>query len=176
MRSIVIASSSQKMTAKLNRVLLTVTDDIYYCKSGAQLYSLCDRIGGGVLIVSGFKDISVNDIKNTLSLDWDIVAVLPSGMPAPFYSSNLTVLTAPVSARELLSAVEMLMNVTEYKKTAYEAEKADAVKEAKNILMKRKCISEDKAHYLLQKLSMDKGLSMKKIAEQIIAESGLSKT
>lgn len=172
MRSIVIASSSQNMMTKLDRILLTLSADIYHCKNEAELYSLCDRLGGGILIVSAFREASVNDIKNALSLEWDIIAVLPSGAPIPFYSSNLTVLTAPVSVRELLSAVEMLMNVTDYKKTTYEHDKADAVEEAKRILMKKNKLSEDKAHYLLQKLSMDRGVPLKKAAEKIIIENG----
>lgn len=159
------------MITKINRLLMTLSAyDTYSCKSEVQLLSLCDRLGGGILIVSALRDSSVNDIKDALSLDWDIIAILPPGMPVPFYSSNLTVFTAPVNVGEFLSAVESLMNVTDYKKTSYDSQKANAVEEAKKILIKRKNISEDTAHYLLQKMSMDRGISMKKLAEMIIRE------
>lgn len=171
MRSIVIASSSQNMMTKINRILLTMpVCDTHYCRTEAQLYSLCDRLGGGILIVSAFRDVSVNDIKNSLSLDWDIIAILPSGMPIPFYSSNLTVFTAPVNVGELTATIESLQSVTDYKKTVYESRKADIVDEAKRVLIRRKKISEDQAHYLLQKMSMDKGISMKKLAERIVMQ------
>ena len=172
MRSIIVASSSQNMLTKLNRILLTFQAyDIYYCKTEAELYSLCDRLDGGVLIVSAFRDTSVNDIKNSLSLDWDIVSILPPGVPVPFYSSNLTVFTAPVNISEFLSTVEMLMNITDYKKTLYDEVKANSIDEAKRILIKKKGLSEDQAHYFLQKTSMDKGISIKKIAEKIIKDN-----
>ncbi len=172
MRSIVVASSSRNMMTKLNRVLLTLQAyDIYYCKTEAELYSFCDRLGGGVLIVSAFRDASVNDIKNSLSLDWDIVAILPPNVPVPFYSSNLTVFTAPVNVSELLSTVEMLMNVTDYKKTSYDTDKANIIEKAKRILIEKKGFSEDQAHYYLQKTSMDKGVSIKRTAEKIVCEN-----
>lgn len=171
MRSIVVASTSQNMMTKISRILLTLPMyDTHFCKTEAQLYSLCDRLGGGILIVSAFRDVSVNDIKNSLSLDWDIIAILPSGVPVPFYSSNLTAFTAPVNVAELVATIESLQSVTDYKKTAYDSKKANIVDEAKRVLIRRKNISEDQAHYLLQKMSMDKGISMKKLAERIVTQ------
>lgn len=170
MRSIVIASSSRSMATKLNRILPNYMTDIYYSKNEAELYTLCDRLGGGVLIVAALREANINDIKNTLSSAWDIIAVLPAGAPEPFYSSNLTAFTAPVNIGEFLSTLEALMSVSDYKKTAYETEKADAVSRAKNILIDKNEISEDEAHYLLQRMSMDMGVSIKKVAQTVIKE------
>lgn len=171
MKNIVVASSSRNMISKIDRVLLPLTShEAYHCKSAAELYAACDRLGGGVVIVSALRDASLNEIKNTLPFDWDIVAILPSGAPAPFYSSNLTVLTTPVSARDLISAVENLLNVTQYRRTEYEKEKADMISKAKLVIMKQNNIGEEQAHYLLQKMSMDKGVPIKSLAEKIVSK------
>ncbi len=163
------------MTAKLDRVILTVSSaETYHCKTAAQLYSLCDQLGGGVVIVSALRDTSINEIKNALSLDWDIIAILPAGAPVPFYSSNLTVFTAPVNIGEFLSSLQSLLNLTEYKQTDYGKDKADVVSKAKHILIEKEHISETQAHYLLQKMSMDKGLSIKKLSEKIVSEFSLT--
>lgn len=156
------------MTAKLERILLTFSScEMYQCKTAAELYALCDRLEGGVVVFSGLRDTSVNDIKNALSLDWDIVAILPSGAPVPFYSSNLTAFTAPVNVGEFTSHLRSLLNVGDYRQTDYGKGKADAISRAKQVIIKREHISESEAHYLLQRMSMDRGVPLKKLAEMI---------
>ncbi|NPV26451.1 MAG: ANTAR domain-containing protein [Firmicutes bacterium] len=99
-------------------------------------------------------------------------------------SWTLTFLVKPVTQSTLIPAIEAA--VGKYRKTIelekeiqqlkHKLETRKIMDQAKGILMEKLGISESEAHRRLQKQSMDKGISIREIAEAIILASSLERS
>ncbi len=87
-------------------------------------------------------------------------------------NEELFKLSAPVTRGDLLASVRMLMQMqNRYYRMMLprrSGEEEDIVKQAKELLMNRNCMTEEEAHRFLQKKSMDTGSKMADTARMII--------
>ncbi|GAA0179880.1 ANTAR domain-containing response regulator [Clostridium sediminicola] len=90
-------------------------------------------------------------------------------------------LVKPIDDKSLLPAIEIALSkgkeIRKMKKDIIEAneslEARKKIERAKGILMRKNCMSEEEAYRNIRKLSMNKRVSMKKIAEIIIMSSNM---
>ena len=75
----------------------------------------------------------------------------------------------PVSRTELISAVDMLLQMHEHRMPRRDKEEKELIRRAKEKLRETQGLSEPEAHRLLQKAAMRRGLRLTQCAEKILA-------
>ena len=169
MKTILIASTKGEKRLKLSKLLHAVNYHSFETAvSVAEIASFVQQEREGVLIVASMNITALSEIDRFLPTGWDIIAIFPSGMPQPFYSSSLTVLHAPVSRIELTETLSSLMAFSVFRKTDYGVNKSEIIAEAKRKIMREKNADENSAHRYLQKKSMESGKSLFETAKVIL--------
>ncbi|MCR4596819.1 MAG: ANTAR domain-containing protein [Lachnospiraceae bacterium] len=181
---VLVVSSSDKMNSFMSRVLPEyVTGDVVIksSASGARR-ELLTRDYDLIIVNIPLTDETATNLAIDLSLDRGAMVMLIS--PADKYEDvydrvaeyGIPVLCKPVNARTISRSVRLLAAIREkYRKTEKKAhtleEKMDEIRivnRAKLILIERDHISEDDAHRIIGKQAMDRGVSRRVIAEDII--------
>ncbi len=181
---VLVVSSSDKMNSFMSRVLPEyVTGDVVIksSASGARR-ELLTRDYDLIIVNIPLTDETATNLAIDLSLDRGAMVMLIS--PADKYEDvydrvaeyGIPVLCKPINARTISRSVRLLAAIREkYRKTEKKAqtleEKMDEIRivnRAKLILIERDHISEDDAHRLIGKQAMDRGVSRRVIAEDII--------
>ena len=168
MREIIVASANARAAEHVktilqdgqlfvNKVLTTGRDILAYASYH------CDAL----LVLGRLNDMSAVYLAQCLPSGYDIVLLLPSGEPQTVYMSNLVTLYMPLDRAEFLDTVKLLAATSAQKNTqsAKRSEgESEILREAKKVLMNRHHISEQEAHKLLQRRSMETGLKMVELA------------
>ena len=171
MKTVMIASKNGEKRRKLASLLRSVGFFDYVSASSiAEIASVSGDEREGVLVVASMNISALSEVSRILPTGWDIIAILPSGMPQPFWSSNLTVLGAPVSRIEFNETLSSLMASSAFRKTEYGQDKDEIISQAKKKLMREKSTDENSAHRYLQKKSMESGKSIFEMAKAILSE------
>lgn len=170
MKPVIIASAKNELRRKIIRLLrLSQVGGLITARSVSDIRSIVSREKEGIVIYSPMNALPLIELDRMLPVGWDIVAILPSGMPQPFYSSSLTVLSSPVSPSGFTQTVLSLLSSSSLRKTEYPDEKRDTVEKAKGIIMKERNTDENSAHRCLQKGSMESGKPLFEVAGEIIS-------
>ena len=181
---ILVVSSSDKMNSFMSRVLPEYVDGDVVIKSSASgaRRELLTREYDLIIVNIPLSDETATNLAIDLSMDRGAMVMLIS--PADKYEDvydrvaeyGIPVLCKPINARTISRSVRLLAAIREkYRKTEQKAqtleEKMDEIRivnRAKLILIERDHISEDDAHRLIGKQAMDRGVSRRVIAEDII--------
>ncbi|MBQ9334901.1 MAG: ANTAR domain-containing protein [Lachnospiraceae bacterium] len=181
---VLVVSSSDKMNSFMSRVLPEyVTGDVVVKSSASSARrELLTRDYDLIIVNIPLSDETATNLAIDLSADLGAMVMLIS--PADKYEDvfdrvaeyGIPVLCKPVNVRTLSRSVRLLAAIREkYRKTEQKAqtleEKMDEIRivnRAKLILIERDHISEDDAHRLIGKQAMDRGVSRRVIAEDII--------
>lgn len=169
MKTVVIASAKNEIRQKIKKLLYL--SEIYCCvcvSSYSEISDIVSREKEGIIILASVKPSALSELDRILPNGWDIIAILPPGVPQPFYSSGLTVLNSPVSAKEFSETIAYLMSFSVFKKTNYGVEKDEVIQAAKKLIMQKKSADENSAHRYLQKKSMETSRSLFETAKYIL--------
>ncbi len=181
---VLVVSSSDKMNSFMSRVLPEYVDGDVVIKSSASgaRRELLTREYDLIIVNIPLSDETATNLAIDLSTDQGAMVMLIS--PADKYEDvydrvaeyGIPVLCKTVNARTISRSVRRLAAIREkYRKTEQKAqtleEKMDEIRivnRAKLILIERDHISEDDAHRIIGKQAMDRGVSRRVIAEDIV--------
>ncbi len=180
MKSVIIAFSNPLLIEWTSSVLRRSGYTIeYVCKTGGDVTRISDFCSS-MVVVNGFQftDMTAADLKLHLNGRLAMVTILLPHQLDLVDRSQLYCVPYPLSATELVNAVEHAE-----KKAAFEAVAQKAVKgrseersaeeklmiiRAKQSLMDRYEMTESQAHRFLQKSSMDRGLKIVDAARMVL--------
>lgn len=176
MRDIVIAASSKKLTATLEKMLeASGVSACASCTSASEVQSLWSDMEDGVLICATLKDLPSIYLSKIMPDSWDMILLLTSEQPFPYYVSNVTPVNLPVTRLELAETVFSVagsMNSTFAARTTAKGirpkEETELIEKAKRKVMAERGIPEGDAHRLLQRYSMNSGISMVEAAKRFL--------
>ena len=150
-------------------------DVVLACTTGAQAISKANELDGGI-IISGYKlmDMYYADLYDYLPKGFELLLMDSRAKLDNCYNNNIVCVEMPVKMRELVETLNMMLYRYErqkkkQKKLARKAEEKVLINRAKEVLMDRNHMSEEEAHYYLQKTSMDAGTAMPEVAEMVLS-------
>lgn len=145
------------------------------CTTGAQAISKANELDGGI-IISGYKlmDMYYADLYDYLPKGFELLLMASKAKLDNCYNNSIICVEMPVKMRELVETLNMMLYRYErqkkkQKKLARKAEEKAIISKAKEVLMERNHMSEEEAHYYLQKTSMDAGTALTEVAEMILS-------
>ena len=180
MSSIIVANSNLDYAKKIAAVLrfggLNVSG---VCTAGSQVIDFTNRYyNGGVVVCSArLKDMPATGLTKVVSSNYDFLFILKSQQSNISETLSCASLILPLSKKDVLSSVKMLLNISDYtslcikKKLAgggYDEKKI--IEDAKNLLIARNNFTEAQAHRFIQKKSMNAGKKMVETAMIILNE------
>lgn len=176
MRRIVIASSSKKLIMTLEKMLSASGMEISaVCSSGSELMALRSEVEDAVIICGTLRDVPSIYLSKVMPDSWDMILLLTSQQPFPYYVSNVTPINLPVARPELIEtvlAVAGSMSGTFAAKTTAKGtrpkEETEIIEKAKRSLMEQRGLTEGDAHKLLQRYSMNSGIGMVEAAKRFL--------
>lgn len=178
MKKIVLAAANQKFLSSLENILSTIgIKQDFVCRSASEVMTLSAEFEDALLICGPLKDAPAIYVAKELPNGWDVILLLASDQPFPYYVSNIIPVTLPVNRKELAETVysvigssgETYGSKTTAKKVRPDEEKQLIEKAKRNIMNKRK-LSESDAHKLLLRYSMNLGITLVQTAERFIEE------
>jgi response regulator NasT len=177
MNRLIVAFENKAVQAKIVEMLDSGGLAIRCCyHSGAEVMRAINQIDSGV-IVCGYKlrDMTAESLSHDLGDSATMLVVAPNSQLELCDSDEIFTLPTPVSANTLCGSVRMLLQMEQRRRRQNAPKRSEedkiVINRAKQLLMDRDGISEDFAHHMLQKASMDSGIPIKDLAQQIIDES-----
>lgn len=180
MSSILVANSNADYAKKIAAVLhsggLNVSG---VCTSGSQVIDFTNRhYQGGVVVCSEkLTDMPALNLPRVVGSGYDFLFVLKSQQVNVSDSLSCTSLLLPLNRVDLISTVNMLLNISDYsslsikkKMTSDSLNEKQVIENAKNILIARNHFTEPQAHRFIQKKSMDTGKKMIETALIIVSQ------
>ena len=175
MQIIVVFPKMQDAKNIMNALIRHGFDVCLACTTGAQAISKANELDGGV-IITGYKvaDMYYADLYEYLPKGFELVLMASKAKLDNCYNNSVVCVEMPVRMRELLETLHMISYRYEktqkkQKKLARKKEEKILINKAKALLMDRNHMSEEEAHYHLQKTSMDAGTAMAEVAEMILS-------
>ena len=175
MQIIVVFPKQQDAKNIMNAIVKQGFDVVLACTTGAQAISKANELDGGI-IISGYKlmDMYYADLYDYLPKGFELLLMASRAKLDNCYNNNIVCVEMPVKMRELVETLNMMLYRYErqkkkQKKLARKAEEKVLINRAKEVLMDRNHMSEEEAHYYLQKTSMDAGTAMTEVAEMILS-------
>lgn len=186
MKSVIIAFSNPLLTDWVFSVLHRGGYNIEYsCKTAGDVVRIAEFCTSPV-VVCGFQfaDMTAEDLKVALEGRLAMVTVVLPHQRDLIERRDMTVVPYPVSAVELLQAIEATENVAarealgmgpaaagKSKPDERPSDEKLLILKAKSVLMERFLMTESQAHRFLQKSSMDRGLKLIDSARMVIEGS-----
>lgn len=179
MRQIVVAFERQSNCDRLREVLESTGEfTCLTCRSAAQVKRTVGKLRAD-LVVCGFKlaDESGEELYGDLPQRCAMLMVAPQPRLDLCGAPGIFKLPAPVDRGALLASVRLLAQLTQARESPARRSQAERelVEQAKAALMARDGMTEEQAHRLLQKRSMDSGARLTDTARQVLAEIGPGK-
>lgn len=181
MADIIIAFPKLEDAKNLRKLLIRNGYDVnMVCNSGAQIVSAVNRLDGGI-IISGYRfaDMHFSEVQDYLPKGYQMLLMASPGKLADVGVGNHVSLPMPIKLKDLLNTLEMMLSqYNRWKKkqkgrqkVRSEDEKRTILK-AKELLMERNYMTEEEAHWYIQKLSMDSATNLVETAEMILDING----
>lgn len=179
MSSIVAANSNPEYAKKIAAVLRS--SGLYVgavCTTGAQVMDFTSKhYHGGIVVCSEkLRDMAAVNLPRMVGSAYDFLFLVSSQLASIYKSMEQTTLMLPVNRMDLISTVNMFLDLADYtsltikKKLATEnLDEKQLIKNAKDLLMKRNNLTEPQAHRFIQKKSMDTGKKMVEAALIILS-------
>lgn len=175
MQIIVVFPKQQDAKNIMHAIVKQGFDVVLACTTGAQAISKANELDGGI-IISGYKlmDMYYADLYDYLPKGFELLLMASRAKLDNCYNNNIICVEMPVKMRELVESLNMMLYRYErqkkkQKKLERKAEEKVLINRAKEVLMDRNHMSEEEAHYYLQKTSMDAGTAMTEVAEMILS-------
>ncbi|MDO4514314.1 MAG: ANTAR domain-containing protein [Lachnospiraceae bacterium] len=146
------------------------------CTTGAQVMSQVDSLNDGI-IISGYRlaDMMYSELNSYLPEDFEMLLIASRQVLGAGTGGDIMCLSMPLRVQELLQKVSLMVENMERRRRRRKlqprernSEELDVILEAKQMIMKRKNITEDEAHRYLQKNSMDSGVNMAEMARMVL--------
>jgi len=181
--SIIVADSSETSRNNIANILSSKGYKVYQATDGAGAIRLCRNIRPSLILIDiNIWGIRAIDAAKIIEDDNISSVLFITNNPNDTFYKNLKdmklygYVLKPINSFQLTQTVEFsLMSLEKINKLEERIKKLETKIEAKiksekakGILMKKFNITEDEAYKMLRKESMDKCLSMEKIAEEII--------
>jgi response regulator NasT len=178
MSSIIVANSNPNYAKRI--AALFRSSGLYVggvCVSGAQLMDFAHRhyLGGVAVCSVKLKDMMTVNLPHMIGQSYDFVYLVSPNFAGICSSLNATSLIMPINRVNLLSTVNMFLNLAEHTPMAIKkqidsgaVDEKRTILKAKNLLITRNNLTEPQAHRLIQKKSMDTGRKMAETAMIIL--------
>lgn len=145
------------------------------CHSGDQVRRLLNKQQAHCVVCSPhLADGPAEWLYEDLPPACSLLLVGPQHMLDACGSQEVFKLATPIRKEEALSTVRLLLQfgrrMERFVRLHRSTAEQELVNQAKRLLMEHKGISEDEAHRMLQKRSMDSGSQLAQTARQIVAE------
>ena len=144
------------------------------CLSGAEAMRALNQCEDGVLVCAPMlRDRTADELVADAG---EQALVLVAGKPerlALCESPNVFRLAWPFGRAELVSAVRMLLQLHDMRKPRRGGDERELIERAKRRLMDERGLSEEQAHRMLQRASMNLGIKMIEGARRILNGDGL---
>lgn len=147
----------------------------YVCNTGANVLAYANQLDGGIVIcASQFRDMHCSQIARYLPKDCEMLLLVSKNVlnECP---TGLVTLTYPIRGADLVSTVEMMLQVQERRRRKKQnipkkrtEKEQNYINNAKWILMERNNMTEQEAFRYIQKCSMDSGTNMVETAQMIL--------
>ncbi len=170
MDRMIVAFAGQEARRRTLHLLRRCGYDPACCRaSGAEAIRAASQLGNAA-VVCGFRlpDMTAGELAENLSGVAPVLAVSSPANLALCQGGNLYKLPVPASLDEFRAALELLC------RSGRPAVRSEAdrrlIQQAKALLMEQRRLSEEEAHRLLQKRSMDAGQSLAETARAALRE------
>ncbi|WP_444645399.1 ANTAR domain-containing response regulator [Caproiciproducens sp. R1] len=170
MSSILVANSNADYAKKIAAVLRTGGLNVSgVCTTGSQVIDFANRHYHGGVVVCSVKlmDMPALNLPRSVGSNYDFLFIVKSQQMDISESLSCASLIMPINRMDLLSSVNMLLNISDYSSLTIKKKIANGnydekqvIEQAKNILMERNNFTEPQAHRFIQKKSMDSGKKM----------------
>ena len=146
------------------------------CTSGAQTLQYADGV-----VVCGYRltDMIYSQLREDLSEQFDMLLLASRRFTSEVDDKRIRCVAMPLKVHELLASVDAAVEESELrKKKARQQPKQRNVLDkqqimlAKDLLMKKKGMTEEEAHRYLQKSSMANGVNMIETAQMVLSILG----
>ena len=178
MNRVVIAFESEKNRRQTVNLLAAGNIPVrYVCRSGGEVIRSIHTMGGGV-IVCGFKlsDMTAAELAADLGEEAQMLLIAPPAQLALCENEEVFLLPTPVNGGMLCGSVGMLLQIEEHRLRKAvprrTPEEEAVIKRAKQLLVENSRITEEQAHRMIQRQSMDTGMKMADAARMIIDALG----
>ncbi len=179
--NIIIVFPKTEQAQSVRRILLKsgYTVDAV-CSTGAQALLAANDLDSGIMICTyRLADMLYSELHEYLFPRYEMIMIGSSSQAAGCEEEGIVSLAAPLKVHELLQAVEQLADAwirrkkkRRHQPKARSPEEAHVIGKAKRLLMEQKHLSEEEAHWYLQKHSMDNGTNLYETAQMILSLMG----
>lgn len=160
----------------MNAIVKQGFEGVLACTTGAQAIGKANELDGGI-IISGYKlsDMYYADLYEYMPKGFELLLLASKEKLDNCYNNSIVCLEMPIKMRELIETLNMMVYRYQRKekkrkqKAGRRAEDKIKIQQAKDLLMERNHMTEEEAHYYLQKTSMDAGTAMLEVAEMVLA-------
>lgn len=174
MDRIIVGFEGERTLSRICEILETSGIRIYgACRSGAEVMR---KINGtdGAIVLCGYKllDITAEALYADMPPGFQMLMLANREQLEMCESDGIFKLPAPVKRNDLTDTLNMLLALSK-KQGKHQAvqrteEETALIRQAKELLMDRNCMTEEQAHRFIQKRSMDTGAKMIQTAKLIL--------
>ncbi|MCB7302653.1 ANTAR domain-containing protein [Bariatricus massiliensis] len=178
MRSIIVVFPKKENAVNIRNILVRNGIDVtWVCTTGAQAVQYADTVEEGI-IVCGYKmqDMLYTELRGYLPDTFEILLIASPQRWDDGGLQGVVGLPMPIKVFDLINTMEMMMRSLDRRRKKRKAELKNRnprqqalVEQAKELLTARNHMTEEEAHYYLQKCSMDSGSSMTETAQMILS-------
>ena len=172
MRQVIVAFERQSNCDRFREILEGTGEfSCMVCRSAAQVRRAVRQLRLDV-VVCGFKlaDQGCEAMYHDLPRRCSALMVAPQAQLDLSETKGIFKLPTPVRRSELLASVRLLAQLGRDRASVRSQEERELVDRAKRALMEGGGMSEEQAHRLLQKRSMDNGARLADTARQVLEE------
>jgi len=176
MDRVIVAFESDKNCQHIKDVLESSgTVSCIVCRSAAEVRRLVQK-QHITTVVCGFKlpDDSAESLFHDLPPYCAMLMVASQTQLEFCEQPDIFTLSSPVSKKDLIASVRMLLQMSarieKFSRPQRSEEEQELITRAKALLMERHGMSEEQAHRLLQKKSMDNGAKLTDTARMVLGE------
>lgn len=146
------------------------------CTTGNQAIQYADELQNG-LIICGYRfgDMIYSELRRCIPAEFEMLLVASKMYVNDCEDSSIICVSMPIKLHELISSVEMAVELCEHKKRKRRQqpkqrsqEDIKILNEAKELLMTKNRMTESEAHRYIQKVSMDSGNNLVETAHMIL--------
>jgi response regulator NasT len=128
------------------------------------------------VVICGYKlhDWTVEELMDDLPPATSVLCIASQSQLELCESEDIFCLPAPVSKGDLMASVRMVIQMShrleKFARPRRNEEEKELIEQAKEVLMSRHGMTEEQAHRLIQKRSMDNGTKMSQTARLVLDE------
>ena len=145
--------------------------------NGAAVVHMANELDGGIVVCGyKFQDMMYHELNEYLPEGFQMLLVASKAVLGGCQDEEITSLSMPIKAHELLETLAMLVEEKERQNTKRRRmprqrseEEQRILDEAKAALIQRRNLTEEEAHRYIQKNSMDVGRSMVETAQMLLS-------